>query len=125
MVTVSFNSHEKAVDSLLDLDRMFCGFEQHDQFELGLSIADGPSICMLRNGEHAFVMYMRFPGDSGFVSIGASMSKEQVQYTLGNGQVDEYPRSWCIPTEQCFQALMYFFVNDGARPEGIAWHESH
>lgn len=80
-------------------------------------------MCMLRNGGHAFLMYLRFPGDSGFVSVGDANDETLVRYTLSNGQIDEYPQSWCVPVEQCFKALAAFFVNDGQRPEWIAWHE--
>jgi hypothetical protein len=79
---------------------------------------------MLRNGKHAFLMYLRVSGDSGFVSVGSSEQDVPVQYRLSNGQVDEYPNAWCLPVEQCYKALAYFFVNDGQRPEWVAWRKS-
>jgi hypothetical protein len=88
----------------------------HAEFELWLSVVEGPSLCMLRNGDHAFLMYLRFPGDSGFVSGGGADIGAHVQYKLSTGQIDEYPQSWCVPVEQCFKALAYFFVNGGATP---------
>ena len=66
--------------------------------------------------------YLREFGDSGFVSVGEK-ADGSVSYTLGNGQVDDYPRSWCIPLEKCYQALAFFFVNDGMRPEWLQWQE--
>ena len=69
-IKVTFNETELSYSVFeefgLDLDR----FDQEEQFELWLSINDGPSIAMLRNGEHAFLMYLRFYGDSGFVTKG-------------------------------------------------------
>jgi hypothetical protein len=70
-------------------------------------------------------MYLRHnDGDSGFTSQGEADRAGMVSYKLGSGQVDEYPLSWCIDLEQCYKALVYFFVNEGSSPERISWHES-
>lgn len=126
MIAVSFNGAEEDIGSIEALGIALDRYDRTAKFELWLS-ARGPagqSICMLRNGEHAFLMYLRFPGDSGFVSAGVSAAEDQVEYTLSNGQIDAHPSSWCIPVEQCYKALAYFFVNEGLRPEWVAWHES-
>ena len=81
-------------------------------------------MCMLRNGENTFLMYLRSQGDHGFTSVGSTEMEGRVEYTLSNGQLDEYPISWCVPIEQCYKALAFFFINDGQRPEWVAWHES-
>ena len=125
MITVSFNGSREDVGSIeafaIGLDR----YDGFSQFELWLSCApEGPNICMLRNGEHAFLMYLRFSGDSGFVSYGGVESNAEIEYMLSNGQVDTLPSGWCIPVEQCYKALSYFFVNEGQRPEWVVWHES-
>jgi hypothetical protein len=78
---------------------------------------------MLRNGANAWLMYLRFNGDSGFVSKGDATKTGDESYTLSNGQVDKYPLSWCIDLEQCYKAIAYFFVNEGAQPVFIAWQE--
>lgn len=124
MVIVSFNGREEAVQSVEAFGVALARFGGHAQFDLWLSVSEGPSICMLRNGEHAFLMYLRFPGDSGFVSTSESTNEELIEYRLSNGQVDRYPQSWCLPIEQCFKALTHFFANGGARPEGVAWNQS-
>lgn len=98
-------------------------FDAQPAFELWLNVPGGASMSMLRNGKHAFLMYLREPGDSGYVSVGDA-ADGSVQYTLGNGQVDEYPRSWCISLETCYMALAFFFVNDRMRPERLRWQEA-
>ena len=125
MIAVSFNGTEEELSSIEAFGVALDRYDGFARFEVWLSRGlEGPSICMLRNGENAFLMYLRFPGDSGFVSAGGLAAQSQVEYTLSNGQVDSYPCSWCIPVEQCYKALAYFFVNDGQRPEWLAWHES-
>ena len=123
-IKVIFNGTELSYAAFeefaVDLDR----FDHEEQFELWLSINDGPSIAMLRNGEHAFLMYLRFNGDSGFVTKGDQDKRGTCAYKLDNGQIDELPLSWCIDLEQCYKAVAYFFVNDGARYDYVAWQES-
>jgi hypothetical protein len=125
VIAVSFNGAQEDIGSIEALGIALDRYDRVAQFELWLSrVPLGPSICMLRNGERAFLMYLRFPEDSGFVSAGGLAAEDQVEYTLSNGQIDAYPRSWCIPVEQCYKALAYFFVNEGLQPEWVAWHES-
>lgn len=125
MIAVSFNGSREDVGSVEAFGIALNRYDGFSHFELWLScVPEGPSISMLRSGEHAFLMYLRFSEDSGFVSAGSSGPSTQVEYTLSNGQVDTYPSCWCIPVEQCYKALSYFFANEGQRPEWVAWHES-
>ena len=91
--------------------------------ELIASVDDGPSMFMLRNRHAAWLMYLREPGDAGFHSSGEPGRVGAAEFTLGNGQVDEYPLTWCIAVEQCYKAIAYFCVNEGEKPGWIAWTE--
>jgi len=123
LVSVLFNDLKQSIETLDEFDEGLDRFDERSNFELWLFVEDGPSICMLRNGEHAFLMYLRHSEDEGFVSNGTALSSTTVKYQLGNGQIDEHPVSWCIDLEQCYKALAYFFVNEGLRPEWITWRE--
>jgi hypothetical protein len=124
MVAITFNDQAESIASIeefgIALDRFNCS----PKFELWLSVEGGPSICMLRNGEHAWLMYLRFEGDSGFVSQGELSTQGGASYELANGQVDEYPLAWCIDVKQCYKALAYFFANGGAQTDWVSWHAS-
>jgi hypothetical protein len=122
MIIVTFNGTEELMYQIEVFGAALDRFDAQPVFELWLNVPGGPSMSMLRNGVHAFLMYLREFGDSGFVSVGEE-ADGSVSYTLGNGQVDEHPRSWCIPLEKCYQALAFFFVNDGMRPEWLRWEE--
>jgi hypothetical protein len=124
MTTLLINTQELQVDSIEELDEALSRSAQLPAFELWISVPDGPSMAMLRNGSHAWLMYLRLSGDPGFVSQGDATKAGTASYTLSNGQVDEHPLSWCIDVEQCFRAVMYFFVNNGAKPHWISWQES-
>lgn len=97
--------------------------DAHARFELWISVPFGPALCMLRNGEHAWLMYLRENGDHGFRSSGDPDRAGHADYRLSNGQVDEYPLSYCIDVEDCYKAVGYFHVNDGARAPWIRWVE--
>jgi hypothetical protein len=124
-INVTFNgtelSHPAFEEFGLGIDR----FDREQQFELWLLTNDGPAIAMLRNGEHAFLMYLRFKGDSGFVTMGDRGKQGTCAYRLGNGQIDELPLSWCIDLDQCYRAIAYFFVNDGVRYNYVATRQPY
>ncbi|WP_247661421.1 Imm1 family immunity protein [Ideonella alba] len=79
---------------------------------------------MLRNSGNAWLMYLRHAGDSGFVSFGEAGRAGTEKYLLSHGQEDEYPLAWCIELEQCYKAIAYFYVNEGAMPDWVQWHEA-
>lgn len=124
MVTIVFNNKPELIESVDEFGRALKRFDRTLKFELWLLVEGGPSICMLRNCKHAWLMYLRFDGDSGFVSQGELGAPGVASYELANGQTDEYPLAWCIDVEQCYRTMTYFFANEGAQPNCIFWHAS-
>lgn len=124
MVSVTFNGELQPAQSIEEFGAALNYFNERREFEIWVSDEGGPSMCMLRNGENAWLMYLRFVGDSGFVSRGDPNKLGSVFYVLSNDQVDEYPLAWCIDIEQCYKALAYFFVNNGTMPNWVSWHET-
>lgn len=124
MIEITIDGTPMQIASIEELDPALVRSEQQPYTEVWVCVPHGPRMAMLRNGTHAWLMYLRFNGDAGFVSRGDPAKTGTTSYTLANGQVDEYPLSWCIDPERCYQALMYFFVNNGARPDWIAWQKS-
>jgi hypothetical protein len=123
LVHITSNGQPVSIATIEDLGNFLDRLDQEPRFELWVSVPDGPSMSMLRNGPHAWLMYLRFNGDAGFVSRGDATRTGSADYTLSNGQVDEYPLSWCIDLELCYQAISYFFANEGDQPAWIAWKE--
>jgi hypothetical protein len=121
--TVTFQGAERLVQSIEEFGRILDDFDQHEDFELWLNSKDGSALCMLRHAEAACLLYLRHEADSGCTSIGNSKERGAVQYRLSNGQLDEYPASWCVDVEDCYKALAYFFVNEGLRPDWIKWQD--
>jgi hypothetical protein len=123
MLKITFNGQTQDIQSIEDLSLALVEFNKSDRLELWLSKEEGPSICLLKNGPHAFLMYSMEPGDSGFVTKGESNEGNNIKYFLSNGQEDSYPESWCVSLEDCQKAITYFYVNDGLRPDWISWQE--
>ncbi len=118
---ITFNGSDFSFDSIEEFGPALDRFDLEPQFELWISRHDGPSLTMLRNGDHAWLMYLRFTGDSGVVSRGDQRKQGTCSYALSNGQIDEYPLSWCVNLDECYKAVAYFFVNDGARYNFVTW----
>lgn len=121
---VAFGAENHSVASRADLASLLANLEDRAGFELWIYARAGPSMCLLRNDQNAWLMYLRFEGDSGFTSIGDETLDGMATFELSNGQIDEYPLSWCVPLPQAWQAIEQFFVDGGARPQAIAWNET-
>jgi hypothetical protein len=124
VVAVRFNGQQQEIASIEEFVSALDRFDREEQFELWLSSSQGQSICMLRNGLNAWLMFLRHNGDSGLTSQGNASRTGVDEYRLSNGQVDEYPLSLCIDLEQCYKAVAYFFVNEGGKPGWVPWRES-
>jgi len=118
---VTFNGTELSIASVEHLSLALDRFDEEPQVEIWISAPNGQSLAMLRNGSHAWLMYLRFNGDSGVVTKGSQDDQGTCAYTLSNGEVSEHPLSWCIDLDECYKAIAYFFVNDGARYDHVAW----
>lgn len=82
-----------------------------------------PSLCALINGQHGWLMCIRYDGDAGFSSRNptyAGPSDAEIHYELSNGQRDRYPAAWAYPTTGVLRAVE-FFAHHGRVPGSIAW----
>src|SRR5262249_1682272 len=85
---------------------------------------DGQSLMALLNADLGWLMELRWPGDAGFSSRNPTYGGDpdaKVEYVLGNGQRDEYPASWALPSSEVFRALAHFREHRSA-PPFITWH---
>ena len=123
VITVIFNDEHKDLSSIDDLNEALTGFDDELNFDLWVSITDGPMINMMRSGPDAFLMYLRFAEDTGFTSRSHCSRVGTASFRLANGQGDEFPLAWCIDRAQCYKAIVHFCENDGEMPKWIAWHE--
>ena len=111
---IHINSEEELSDYLEKIDST-------EHVEAWFFSPEQSSICLLKNGGNTFLMYLRYPEDIGFVSDSQCKESGCIEYTLANGQVDEYPLSWCIDKEWAYMALAYFYVNSGEQSPYINW----
>src|SRR5215475_7936569 len=102
---IRFNGEDQPIASIEELGLALDRFDLTPLFELWIATGEGPSMLMLRNADHAWLMYLRYEGDSGFVTQGDQTRSGFCKYELSNGQIDEYPLSWCIELEQCYKAI--------------------
>jgi len=68
-------------------------------------------------------MYVRFDGDPGFSSRNPGiMSDEEIEFRMGSGQTDFFPRHWTYHLAVLKEA-MYSFLEDGRLPVQLKWHD--
>lgn len=124
---MEFNLHGEAhaVATLAQLQTLLARSNTLAQCELWLTMAadtdQGPALCMLRNGDNAWLMYVSPQDEASYHSLGDEEAAGECSYLLANGQVDFYPEAWCIAARLCEQAMTAFFRHGGARPAAVAW----
>lgn len=122
---LTLNGQEYAVASSAELASRLETVRQDNYAELWLNQADRPTLCVLVNRDKAWIMFLREEGDSGFSSRNpdyAGPAGAKLEFFLSNGQRDEYPAQWCIPTAEALQAMHYFFEH-GEKSPAVYWHE--
>ena len=80
---ITFNGTDLSIGSVEELDSSLDRLDREARFEFWIWTEAGPSMCMLRNGEHGWLMYLHFDGDSGLVTkgdqeIGRASCRERV-----------------------------------------------
>ena len=81
-------------------------------------------ICAMTNKHSAFLMYLRYGGDSGFRSNNKAAGERDVEeFRLSNGQSDHYPATWLIKKEMVRSALLTYF-DTGTMDRGVDWIEA-
>ncbi len=80
------------------------------------------SICLLKNGNWAWLCY--FENNHTFHSENPENHSrtENLKFVLANAQEDEYPIAYCYAIEIAYKALYYFFEYQ-AKAEFIDWVE--
>ena len=123
MVNLLHNQKVHEVQSEADLVTFLQAQLQSADQEIWLSGHGSTSFCILSNGELAFMMYLRYDGDSGFSSRSSSQpSDAMVAFKLANGQMDEYPAGWLVPLELAWKVATEYFQT-GSMSTSILWVE--
>jgi hypothetical protein len=121
---ITINGEVYETDSLDQLRTLLARLQENRFAEIWLAPADGwPTLTALVNGSAAWLMYLRYEGDSGYSTRNPNFGGPEaamVEFQLSNGQVDEYPASWDITTAEAVRGMEYFFVTL-QRPPWLTW----
>lgn len=120
--TAVVDGRECSVASLDELRAVLSRTDGRTIQEFWLSNPDGPRICLLRNLGQALVMFQESDEDPGMVAVApdSGRSRGPVQFTLQNGQRDEYPADSIVDADQAFAAIEYFFATTAPTP-ALQW----
>lgn len=81
------------------------------------------SLCVMTNPSNAFVMFLRYEGDSGFRSDNKAGNENAFEeFRLANGQSDHYPETWLIKKEQVASVVLTYFDHE-TMDTSINWQE--
>jgi hypothetical protein len=121
------NGREHVVAELDHLRRLLAGIRRRKFSEVILFQGDLPkhNFQALVNGDCAWLMYTHNIDQASFSSRDPSYSgpsDDDVDFKLSNGQVDQYPRSWTIATDQALKVIEHFFVHKALAP-WVTWHD--
>jgi hypothetical protein len=120
-VDVTVNGERRSISSLAEL-RACLEQVKSTHAEVWLSRESGEVLTTLVNGERA---WLRYEGDAGFTSrdpMHAGPKGAMLEFHLSNGQRDEYPESWTIPTTAALRAVERLFISGDMEPS-VSWHE--
>lgn len=122
--TAEVGNESVGVGSLSELRAILSRTREAACQELWLVHRDGQRICMLRSGSRAFLMFQSGDDDTGLVARagGDAPDAATVEFTLANGQRDEYPAAWTVSAEQAVAALEHFFATAVLAPF-LAWSD--
>lgn len=125
---LSANGQSATVSAVADLRSYWQAVRMRQFSEIWLDAGeDGPALAMLVNSERARLMYLRDrEGDPGLSSRNPTYSGPSdalMEFVLDNGQLDEYPIAWTLPTEHAMAACEYFVATRGGCSPEIVWHD--
>ena len=118
---VNNNTHN--INSTYELSHLLDYIDNLQYAEVWFDHNESPSICLLKSNDNTFLMYLENSDDEGVVTKGSNNFEQSIDYKLTNGQIDQYPQSWCIEKELAYKGLAYFYENEGAKSPYLNWHK--
>jgi hypothetical protein len=84
------------------------------------------AMCMLANGDRAWLMYLKNQDEECFSTRNLSIPDDgqQLEFRLSNGQTDFYPCHWTVTRELGTEGLTEF-VEHGGRTASLEWHDDN
>jgi hypothetical protein len=124
-IRYSLNGIDGTISSLADFEHVKLQLLSIDSVEFWIYSNSDAMMCMLKNGIKSWLLFLRESGDHGFHSFNIGENDGTTEFTLSNGQIDEFQNSWCIPIELCLNAILQFVEGCDEAPQNITWMESN
>ena len=123
--TLSVNGAQYPINTHAELQQHFAALPNRGFLELWLTLPADICISALINDDRALVIFGRYDGDAGLSSRSRDFADDdgqQLEFYLSNGQRDQYPLAWTIPTTDALAAFDHAFLYHKAAP-WILWHD--
>ncbi len=113
-IKIELNSRNQLIATIDNMIHM-------DYNEIWIKGKGESSLCTMTNPSHAFFMYLRFDGDSGFRSNNSTADKNQTQdFRLSNGQIDQYPETWLTERARVREVILKYY-DTGEMDTSLDW----
>ncbi len=95
----------------------------HENADISIYCEVGPTLTVLLNPQRAFVMWIAQGGDAGKHAVDSDTDgSDEHEFTLANGQVDEFSAADTVSREAALEAVAHFLKTREASPR-LAWRE--
>ena len=119
-ITINETEHE-AADPLPAIATAIDGNEPY--LEIWLNKSEGKALSALINRDFAFLILMTPDCPEGWHSVSdvpGETSPQMLNFRLGNGQLDQFPKNWCVQRDSV-KAVFEEYWQSERRPISIKW----
>jgi hypothetical protein len=118
------NEEAFSMNSNSDVMEAIARIQQSQYAEVWVEAPAGDSLCVLLNSRRAFIMYLRYKGDSGKHAYDSGDVNDLVDqdFQLANGEVNEFHPSDTVFREAGLRAIRDFYQT-GEPAHWLKWRE--
>lgn len=118
------NGQERPVEDRVAVEALIGPVSSRVVGECWLERAGSGNLCLLSNGALAFLMHLPPDDPAGWSSRNGTSESEPVEFLLANGEVQMFPRHFCIDVEDAWKAFLTY-ADKGIRAPWVHWHDDN
>jgi hypothetical protein len=122
MITITYNSHSQQIESAEMLESLLSHLLSQRYQEMWIKGHNESTLLALTNEKSAFLMYLRYSGDVGFVVENEAVAVADEIFFLENGQMDCYSAQNVVDKVWVMKVFSTYFET-GEKLSELNWVE--